>query len=35
MHPDELALAFKIIFSAVSIGVLLFYIKVALIIFGG
>jgi hypothetical protein len=35
MHPDEIALAFKIVLGAVSIGVLWFYIKVALIVFGG
>ena len=35
MHPDELALAFKLIFGAVRVGALFFYLKTALIIFGG
>ena len=35
MHPEEIALAFKIVLGAVSIGVLWFYAKTALTIFGG
>jgi len=35
MHPDHLALAFKLVFGGVTIGLLFFYIKTALAIFGG
>jgi len=35
MHPNELALAFKLVFGAVSIGALWFYVKTALAVFGG
>jgi len=35
MHPNELALAFKLVFGAVSVGALFFYVKTALVIFGG
>jgi hypothetical protein len=34
-HPDELALAFRLVFGAVSVGALFFYVKTALVIFGG
>ena len=35
MTPDELALAFKIVFVAVSIGALYYFVHTALIVFGG
>jgi hypothetical protein len=35
MTPNELALAFKLVFGAVSIGALFYYVKTALVIFGG
>jgi hypothetical protein len=35
MHPDELALAFKLVFGAVSVGAFYFFIRTMMALFAG